>query len=69
MDDNARGAGSAVASWENAGGLLLGFFCFYVICFGVAWFFGYKKRDQMKRDVVEKQLQRERAQNILLGLE
>ena len=36
---------SVPSSYEAAGGLLFGLFCFYVLCFGVAWFFGSKKRD------------------------
>jgi hypothetical protein len=40
------------ASYVDAGGLLFGLFCFYVICFGVAWNWGFRQRDQIRRDVV-----------------
>lgn len=48
--------GSVLASRIDGGGLILAFFLFYVLAFGVAWFFGARKRDQMRRDFVEKQI-------------
>jgi hypothetical protein len=44
-------------------------FLFYVIAFGVAWYCGYGKRDQMRRDAVEKQIARERQNNALNNIE
>jgi hypothetical protein len=43
------------------GGIILALFCIYLIAFGVAWFFGSRKREQLKRDVVEKAIAKERA--------
>ena len=45
---------SLAASFESASGLLFGLFCFYVLCFGVSWFFGSKKRVELRRLAVEK---------------
>lgn len=58
--------GTVLNSFTDAGGLFLGLFCFYLICFGVAWAFGIRQRDRIKREVVEKQLERERAMEALI---
>ena len=47
-------------SFEIGGGIMLALFVAYIICFGYAWFRGSSKREQMKKDVVEKQLELER---------
>ena len=44
--------GTVLDSRVDAGGLLLAFFLFYVLAFGVAWFFGSRKRDQLRREFV-----------------
>jgi hypothetical protein len=44
--------GSVLDSRVDAGGLLLGLFLFYVLAFGIAWYCGAKKRDQLRRDFV-----------------
>ena len=38
------------------GGIHLGFFGVYVIIFAVAWIYGSRQRERLKREVVEKQL-------------
>jgi hypothetical protein len=53
--------GSMLNSFIDGGGLTLGFFLFYVTSFGVAWGWGYRKRDQMRKDAVEKAVLREKA--------
>ncbi len=63
------GSGSIFSSFIDGGGLILGMFLFYVIAFGVAWYCGYQKRDQMRREAVEKQIARERANNALNNIE
>lgn len=57
--------GTVLSSFIDGGGLILGMFLFYVIAFGIAWYCGYQKRDQMRREAVEKQIARERANNAL----
>ena len=32
-------------SYVDAGGLIFGLFCFYIISFAAAWCWGYSKRD------------------------
>lgn len=59
----------AVDSYKDAGGLLFGLFMFYVLCFGVAWYFGSSKREQLKREAVEKQIAKDKANQVLLNLE
>lgn len=59
------GSGSVLSSFIDAGGLILGLFLFYVVSFGVAWYCGYGKRDQMRREAVEKQIAKERAMQAL----
>jgi hypothetical protein len=59
------GSGSIFSSFKDGGGLILGMFLFYVLSFGIAWYCGYQKRDQMRREAVEKQIARERANNAL----
>jgi hypothetical protein len=61
--------GSIFLSFIDAGGLILGIFLFYVIAFAVAWYCGYQKRDQMRREAVEKQIARERANNAMNNIE
>ena len=58
--------GTVLNSFYNGGGLLFGLFCFYVICFGIAWIYGMRQRERIKREVVEKQLERERAMEALI---
>ena len=53
--------GSFAESYEVGGGIILGLFLIYVIAFGILWFFGSSKREQLKRDVVEKAIAKERA--------
>jgi hypothetical protein len=61
--------GSILASYVDAGGLILGMFLFYVLAFAVAWYCGHQKRDQMRREAVEKQIARERANNVMNNIE
>lgn len=60
---------SVIKSYEAAGGLLLGLFCFYVTAFGVAWYFGSQRRDEIRRSVVEKQIARQKAMEALMQME
>lgn len=69
MKANAYGVHTVNASFVDAGGLIVGLFCFYVIAIGVAWYCGSQKRDQIRRDVVEKQIARARALQALNNLE
>lgn len=48
-------------SYKNGGGILLGLFVFEVVCWGIAWCWGAKKRDQMRRMIVDRQLAQIRA--------
>lgn len=64
MHDN-----SVPASYKDGGGLLFGLFCFYVLCFGVAWYWGSGKREEMRRQAVEDQINRQKAMEALLQLE
>jgi hypothetical protein len=52
MKANNLGVKTVNASYVDAGGLFFGLFCFYVIAFGIAWYCGAQKRDQIRRDVV-----------------
>lgn len=52
------GSGTILASYVDAGGLIFGLFLFYVVSFGVAWYCGHGKRDQLRREAVEKQIAR-----------
>lgn len=58
--------GSVLNSFNDAGGLFLGLFCFYVLAFGGAWVYGSRQRERIKREVVEIQLERERAMEALI---
>lgn len=69
MKDNSLGVSSVRASYEDAGGLLLGMFLFYIIAFAVAWYCGFQKRDQIRREVVERQIAKERALQALNNIE
>ena len=60
--------GDMYVSFVDAGGLILGFFIFYVVCFGIAWFCGFKKRDQKRRDAVERAVAREKALQAMVVL-
>lgn len=51
------------------GGIIFGLFCVYVIIFCTLWFFGAGKREQLKRDVVEKAIAKERALQAKQNLE
>lgn len=63
------GSGTIYSSFTDAGGLIFGLFLFYVTSFGVAWYCGYQKRDQLRREAVEKQIAKERALNALQNIE
>jgi len=69
--EHMKGAGSGTiySSFTDAGGLILGLFLFYVVAFGVAWYCGHGKRDQLRRDAVEKQIARERALQALQNID
>jgi hypothetical protein len=69
MKDNSSGVASVNASYLDAGGLLVGMFLFYIIAFAIAWYCGYQKRDQMRREVVERQIAKERALQALNNME
>jgi hypothetical protein len=56
-----QAGGTVLSSFVDGGGLIFGMFLFYVIAFGIAWYCGYGKRDQMRREAVEKQIAKERA--------
>lgn len=58
--------GSIPTSYEDGGGLLFGLFCFYVTCFAVAWCWGARRRVEMRKIVVEKQIERQRAIDALM---
>lgn len=60
--------GDMFQSFTDGGGLILGFFLFYVVCFGIAWGIGFRKRDQMRRDAVEKAVARENALQAMIVL-
>ena len=60
---------SVPSSYVDGGGLLFGLFCFYVLCFGVAWYFGSQKREDMKRAVVEQQIARQKALEAMMQME
>ena len=44
-------------------------FAAYVLIFGVLWIFGARKREQLKREVVEKAIAKERANQAKQNLE
>ncbi len=60
---------SVPASYIDGGGLLFGLFCFYVICFGLAWRWGAGQRDDMRKRAVEEQIERQKAMEALMNLE
>lgn len=43
-------------------------FVVYVVVFGIVWYRGSSKREQMKRDVVEKAIAKERANQVKQNL-
>ena len=47
--------------YMDAGGILLGLFVFEVTCWGIAWCWGARKREGLRRSIVEKQLAQIRA--------
>jgi type VI protein secretion system component VasK len=53
--------GGIAASYIDAGAIILGIFVFEVICWGIAWCWGARKRDGLRRSIVEAQLARQRA--------
>ena len=61
--------GSFSQSIEIGGGIILSLFAAYVIIFGVLWFVGARKREQLKREVVEKPIAKERAMQLKQNLE
>lgn len=69
MKNSSDGTATVLASYTDAGGLLLGMFLFYVLAFGIAWYCGYQVRDQVRRDVVEKQIAKERALQALQNID
>jgi len=49
--------GSMIAlNYEKGGGILLGLFVFEVLCWGIAWCWGARKREGLRRSIVENQL-------------
>jgi len=52
---------SVPSSYVDGGGLLFGLFCFYVLCFGAAWYWGSGQREDMRRQAVEEQIARQKA--------
>ena len=61
--------GNVVNSYKAGGGLIFGFFGIYVTFWSIKWCFGSKKREDLKREAVEKQLARERALQAMQNLE
>lgn len=47
---------SVTPSFEDGGGVLFGLFCFYVLCFGLAWRWGSGRREDMRKQAVEQQI-------------
>jgi hypothetical protein len=45
----------------DGGGILLGLFVFEVTCWGIAWCWGSRKREDLRRSIVERQLAQIRA--------
>lgn len=60
---------SVPASFVDGGGLIFGLFCFYVLCFGVAWRWGSAQRIEMAKKAVEDQIARQKAMEAMLQLE
>ena len=48
-------------SFEVGGGIILAFFCVYVIIGAFVWYKGHSQRDRMKKEAVERELELERA--------
>ena len=44
-------------------------FIVYVAAFCICWYFGASKRELLKREAVEKQIEKEKAQQALNNLE
>jgi hypothetical protein len=61
--------GSTVASYKAGGGFTLALFIIYVGAFGFRWYCGAGKREELKREAVEKQIARERALQAMQNLE
>lgn len=61
--------GYKAKSYMAGGGIILALFFVYVLGFGVAWYCGSGKREVLKRQAVEKQLEREKALQVLQNLE
>lgn len=59
---------SVPASFESGGGLLFGLFCFYVLCFGLAWRWGAGQREDMRKQAVEEQIARQKAMEAMMNL-
>lgn len=47
--------------YKTGGGILLGLFVLEVVLWGIAWCWGARKREQMRRMIVDKQLAQIRA--------
>lgn len=59
---NSGGPGSFI----EGGGIIFGIFCVYIIVVGIAWYQGSSKREFMKREAVEKELEREREADVMM---
>lgn len=49
------------SSYIDGGGILLGLFVLYVTMFGIAWCWGARKREGLRRSIVDRQLAQIRA--------
>lgn len=61
--------GAISDGYMAGGGIILAIFLVYVIVFGVLWYFGASKREQLKRDVVERAIAKEKAMQAKQNLE
>lgn len=61
--------GPKTNGYMAAGGVILGLFVVYVTFFGVKWYCGAGRREELKREAVEKQIARERALQALQNME
>ena len=60
---------SIPSSYVDAGGLFVGLFAFYLICFGGAWYWGSSRREEMRKQAVEEQIARQKAMEAMMQLE
>ena len=47
-------------SFETGGGIILAFFCVYVVIAAFVWYKGSSQRDRLKKEAVERELELER---------